>query len=44
MIGPVVLQLYLVSEALLEVQRVHGTAFLLRMLEALDKPWLVKRH
>lgn len=43
MMTPVVLQLYLVSEVLLEVQRVFGTAFLLRFLEALEKPWTVKR-
>lgn len=43
MIGPVVLQLYLVSEALLEVQRVYGAPFLLRFIEGLDKPWTVRR-
>lgn len=43
MIGPLVLQLHLLVEVLLEVQRRYGTDFLLFMLKALEQPWLVRR-
>jgi hypothetical protein len=32
-----------VERALLAVQQEHGTAFLQYMLEALHKPWMVRR-
>jgi hypothetical protein len=43
MMTPVVFQLYCVLRALEELERLYGTAFLLRFLEALEKPWTVKR-
>lgn len=42
MIGRVVLALLGLLEALLQMQRVLGTAFLLRFLQALEKPWTVR--
>lgn len=43
MITPVIFQLWCVQEALHALQREHGPAFLLRFLECLEKPWLVRR-
>jgi len=42
-IGPVVFRLLCVVWALEEVERQYGTAFLLRFIEGLEKPWTVKR-
>lgn len=41
--GYVVLMLHALMDLLLELQRVHGTRFVLFLLEALEKPWLVRR-